>query len=414
MKNLHKKSSGLLCSVILILSASVLLCSCFYDEEDKPDSGQAETSQTQIQDDDINITSSYCYDNLPDTRMKDLYMTIGEYALKNAAEKFTVDGEYPETEVFEALEAYKNDHPEVFWLDSTYDYYYQDGQTNIKVPFVMENEELKAAKDEFDAKVEEILGNAPENVSDYELELYFNDYIVDNCEYNEKAAKVKFRIANEGSAYGALIDKKAVCEGYSRAFQLLCNKSNIDCVSILGETEGTPHQWNCVRLDDNWYHVDVTWNDADEDNQWIKYDYFNITDEQISKNHKIRELYSEAEIDADAEYTTIYNLFIPKCTSTKYNYYKQSCVTLTDVDNGDEVVSDLAQSAQNGEEYFSFVIDESLDFETTADMIINDGYLYSWVEEANSVNDYSVEINPECMVYRNDSFNVLTIELEYL
>lgn len=409
LKYLYRKKAGLFLSIISILLSSVVLCSCFSDEAD---SSQSET--TKPQDSDIDIESSYSYNNLPDKKTKELYMKIGVYALKDEAENFVIDGEYSETEMFESFEAYKNDHPDVFWLDSTYDYYYKEGQTNIKIPFIFENEKLEQAKEEFDEKVEEVLNNAPENASDYELELYFNDYIVDNCEYNKKAAKVNIRIANEGNAYGALIDKKAVCEGYSRAFQLLCNRANIDCVSILGETEDSPHQWNCVKLDDNWYHVDVTWNDTDEDNQWVKYDYFNLSDEQISKDHDIRDLYSEAEIDASAEYATIYNLFIPECTGTEYNYYRQSCVTLTDVDNSDEVVSAMAESAQKGEDYFSFVIDESLDYEQTAYTIINDGYMYSWVEDANAANDYSIELNPGCMVYQNESFNVLTIELEYL
>lgn len=358
--------------------------------------------------------SSYGYANLPDERTKKLYVKIDEYANKIAEETFVLEGEYSETEMFESLEAYKNDHPEVFWLESTYDYYHEDGDTHLKIMFIIENDELITAKKTFDEEVKKILDNAPKNASDYELELYFNDYIIDNCTYNKKAAKVNIRIGNEGNAYGALVDKKAVCEGYSRAFQLLCNRANIDCVSVLGETEGTPHQWNCVKLYDNWYHVDVTWNDPDEEDGWLRYNYLNVSDEQISDNHKVRELYSEAEIDPNAEYATLYNLFVPKCTSTEYNYYNQSCIKLDDIKNGDELVENLAQSAQDKEEFFSFVIDESLDYAQTAEEIINEGYLYGWVEDANDENKYEVEINPECPVYKNEKFNVITIKLEYV
>ena len=392
-------------------------CSCSFEEfltESQPATEiEIATTVPEILSEDDAILN-YGYDNLSSDRTKALYLKIAEYAQKDAEESFLIDGEYTETEMFEALEAYKNDHPEVFWLDSTYDYYYENGKTSIKILFITENEELENAKKIFDNELNKILDNAPDNASDYELELYFNDHLVDNCEYNKLAGKVNVRVANEGNAYGAIVDKKAVCEGYARAFQLLCNSVNIDCVNIMGEADGVTHQWNCVKISGEWYHVDVTWNDPGDEEGWLKYDYFNVTTEQISADHTLRELYSEAEIDYDAEYATVYNIFIPECTSNEYNYYNQSCVTLTDIDNADEVVSSIAEYAQNGEEYYSFVIDESLDFSESANIIINEGYLYDWVEQANEANGYSVEINPECMVYQNESFNVLTLGLEYL
>ena len=392
-------------------------CSCSFEEfltESQPATEiEIATTVPEILSEDDAILN-YGYDNLSSDRTKALYLKIAEYAQKDAEESFLIDGEYTETEMFEALEAYKNDHPEVFWLDSTYDYYYENGKTSIKILFITENEELENAKKIFDNELNKILDNAPDNASDYELELYFNDYLVDNCEYNKLAGKVNVRVANEGNAYGAIVDKKAVCEGYARAFQLLCNSVNIDCVNIMGEADGVTHQWNCVKISGEWYHVDVTWNDPGDEEGWLKYDYFNVTTEQISADHTLRELYSEAEIDYDAEYATVYNIFIPECTSNEYNYYNQSCVTLTDIDNADEVVSSIAEYAQNGEEYYSFVIDESLDFSESANIIINEGYLYDWVEQANEASGYIVEINPECMVYQNESFNVLTLGLEYL
>lgn len=406
---LHKK---LLSVISLGLCTAVLSsCSCSFEEPVVTDEPATTQPITLSEDDGV---SSYGYDNLSSTQTKQLYLKIAEYAQKDAEESFIIDGEYTETQMFESLGAYKNDHPEAFWLDSTYDYYHDNGKTSIKILFVMENEELENAKKTFDAELESILDNAPKNATDYELELYFNDYLVDNCKYNKLASKVSTRVANEGSAYGAIVDKKAVCEGYARAFQLLCNSAGIDCVNVMGEADGVTHQWNCVKISDEWYHVDVTWNDPGDEEGWVQYDYFNVTTEQISNDHTLRELYSEAQIDPDAEYATIYNIFVPECTSTEYNYYNQSCVTLTDVDNADEVVSSMAEYAQNGEEYFSFVIDESLDYSETADIVINEGYLYEWVEQANELNDYSVEINPECMVYQNESFNVLIMGLEYL
>ncbi|MDR0509130.1 MAG: hypothetical protein LBG63_04850, partial [Candidatus Methanoplasma sp.] len=68
-------------------------------------------------------------------------------------------------------------------------------------------------------------------------------------------------------AYGALVDPQhyAVCDGYSKAFLLLCEKEKIECVVVLGTAVASNmenHAWNYVKMDDGeWYAVDVTWND---------------------------------------------------------------------------------------------------------------------------------------------------------
>lgn len=69
------------------------------------------------------------------------------------------------------------------------------------------------------------------------------------------------------TAYGALIDRKAVCEGYAEAFKLLCDANGIDCVLISGTADNgnivENHLWNYVRMDDGyWYAVDTTWDDG--------------------------------------------------------------------------------------------------------------------------------------------------------
>jgi len=74
---------------------------------------------------------------------------------------------------------------------------------------------------------------------------------------------------------GALVDNSAVCEGYSKAFKILCDKAGIPCVlasgTLYGNTSG-PHMWDCVKMEDgNWYAVDVTLDDQDP---LLFYDYF--------------------------------------------------------------------------------------------------------------------------------------------
>lgn len=65
---------------------------------------------------------------------------------------------------------------------------------------------------------------------------------------------------------GASGKKGPVCEGYSRAFKILCDRLDIPCVTVNGYAvnnvgEGGSHMWNAVYIDGAWYGVDVTWDD---------------------------------------------------------------------------------------------------------------------------------------------------------
>lgn len=76
-----------------------------------------------------------------------------------------------------------------------------------------------------------------------------------------------------------------MCEGYARAMKVLCDKAGIPCVLVSGtaynssNSAGEAHMWNSIQLDDNWYAVDVTWNDPmggnsgavsdDEGEEWL-------------------------------------------------------------------------------------------------------------------------------------------------
>jgi len=147
--------------------------------------------------------------------------------------------------------------------------------------------------------------------NDYDAVKYFHDEIIRRCKYDANAE-------NMLSAYGCLVDGRAVCEGYAKALILLCSEYGIECVPITGNTRNSegvvePHMWNLVKLDDVWYHFDLTWNDPittlGED--FIKYDYFAVSDEVISIDHEITPIvyftYPVAD-NSENDYFTRYGL----------------------------------------------------------------------------------------------------------
>ena len=92
--------------------------------------------------------------------------------------------------------------------------------------------------------------------------------------YLKKTATYDLDAPRAHEALGVFLDGKAVCEGYARAFQLLCQVNGISSAVIVGDgitedgTEG--HMWNAVLLDDGYYYgVDSTWNDSTRSNEYL-------------------------------------------------------------------------------------------------------------------------------------------------
>ena len=88
-----------------------------------------------------------------------------------------------------------------------------------------------------------------------------HDWLIDNLEYDTTTQR-----DNSYNIYGAFVEKKVVCEGYSKAFKVLMDELNIPCILVKGEGTNTQgqtekHMWNYVFLNQKWYAIDVTWDD---------------------------------------------------------------------------------------------------------------------------------------------------------
>lgn len=131
---------------------------------------------------------------------------------------------------------------------------------------------------------EEIASHAQTLGSDYDKVKYFHDVLVGGCEYSSETPDA-YR------AYGALVGGRAVCEGYAKAFELLCGYVGIPCLPVGGSAKDADgnsqlHMWNKVQLDGEWYNVDCTWDDpVGGESFGARYDYFLLSDRDISANH---------------------------------------------------------------------------------------------------------------------------------
>lgn len=105
-----------------------------------------------------------------------------------------------------------------------------------------------------------------EEMSDYEKELAVHDWMISWAEYDQAALSSlpgAQPTPDSDNPYGFFTGRAAICTGYTSTFQLLMDLLDIECVTVEGTAyNGTEdHAWNMVRLDGDWYCVDVTWDD---------------------------------------------------------------------------------------------------------------------------------------------------------
>lgn len=244
------------------------------------------------------------------------------------------------------------DHPEIFWMPSTYivgereskfgneillAFNYQ-ASTGV-IEYAVSKTERDKMRKELDEKANAIISNIPETDSEYEKEKKINDYICQNTEYVKTGDFVD-------SAYGCLINGKALCEGYSKAFKLLCNKVNIECDLIVGYADDEGHMWNSVNIDNKHSFVDVTWNDRPE----FPYLYFNITTEQILYDHTFLPLFSEVSNEPNLQ-GGAFNFVERICEFTGNSYYEMSGLALSDFNLSDygRVAAEIIKNNANEE-----------------------------------------------------------------
>lgn len=159
--------------------------------------------------------------------------------------------------------------------------------------------EYVGAQERFDKAAAEVLAQAKKKRSDYAKLKFIHDWLVSNTDY----------LAHSDSNYepmyadGPIVRGRADCGGYAKAFKYLAQSLGIDCIMVIGSSEGADtvnHAWNMVKLNGVWYNVDVTWDDMSYsgDNK-IYYRYFLKGDNFFGISHIPVEGYTYPEAPKD-------------------------------------------------------------------------------------------------------------------
>ncbi len=201
-------------------------------------------------------------------------------ALKNR--KYTTNY-YSEQSYYPIFVKMLQQHPEynyntVVWRNTNGTYGYHRGSSLSKKE---QDKKIKAADQAAKDAVKECIESG---MSAKQKAKAIHNYLIRTCSYNERVAAAGNQYDDAFTAYGALVDGSAVCQGYAAAFNLMAKKCGLQSMAVCGRAAGVSHAWNYVKTGSSCRYIDCTWDDTDKGNK-ISYQYFNVTEEKMREQH---------------------------------------------------------------------------------------------------------------------------------
>lgn len=162
------------------------------------------------------------------------------------------------------------------------------GEINIKVIHNY-TEEMEII---LDYKIDEIIKNKITDDMDTVNKIkIIHDYIINNTKYDQNRSDKNIFEYKSNNAYGVLIEGYGICSGYTDSMMLFLEKLNIKSYKVSSEN----HVWNKVFINNNWYNLDLTWDDPvnSDGSDSLEHTFFLVTDDEMLKNDKTEHTYNE-------------------------------------------------------------------------------------------------------------------------
>ena len=323
--------------------------------EENTNSFEEYSNEFQINELGISM-DSYYYNFLSDDQ-KRIYESIAN-GVKNFQSEFVVrdyvadDKDKFASEVSIAIEAFINDHPEVFYLESEYSSYILssfDGNIGyIRLNYtedsiVSVNQKIELMSQKIDEYLEGLDG-----LNEYEKELEIHDRLSYSVEYSHLEELPR----EYHTAEGSLLEGVGVCDSFAKALQLIYSRAGIDSIIVLGSLDGNPHAWNMVKINNEWYHVDLTSSHSIyEETGIVNHAYFNLDTESEKRF---------ASLDSEE--------LIPEAYQNTYNYYNYNELVISNDDDIYQRLSDICNKFE-GENYIEFYLEGNVGDRITSILI---------------------------------------------
>lgn len=223
------------------------------------------------------------------------------------------------SEVGEIMKQYYLSEPMLFFVKKEMQIRYNNSETYFQVDFsyLYTEKQTEKMRKEMRRAALKATDGITEDMSDAEKALVVHDYIITNCAYDH---------SHEGySAYDCLVNKKCVCQGYTLAYiYVMRDILGIDCSAVLSDSEN--HSWNYLKIDDEWYHVDLTADDPAfytfsgspyDGFAAVQHKNFLLNDKQCKKSSELHRKWTTLGLP-ESDSTDFEGLFCEKSASPVY------------------------------------------------------------------------------------------------
>lgn len=156
--------------------------------------------------------------------------------------------------------------------------YYKSGKVNIEIEKTYSNSKIKQINKKIDSIIQDIIQEEKDVNTQIKLA---HDYIINHTKYDSNRSDKNISTYDSDTAYGALIEGYALCGGYTDSMAIILDRLGIKNFKIASDN----HIWNAVYMDDNWYHLDLTWDDPVTSNNTdvLEYNFFMITTKELEE-----------------------------------------------------------------------------------------------------------------------------------
>ncbi|MDE5716621.1 MAG: InlB B-repeat-containing protein [Lachnospiraceae bacterium] len=148
-----------------------------------------------------------------------------------------------------------NEHPDLYYVGGRYSF----GHNTVKIMSLVFTYDSTLDDAKWQSGVNAALTAVSTDMTDLQKAIVLHDYLTVNCEYDKENLD-KGTVPNVShSTYGVFANRTAVCDGYALSYKYLLQQVGIDCYMVTSEEIN--HAWNLIKLDGEYYQVDVTWDD---------------------------------------------------------------------------------------------------------------------------------------------------------
>ncbi len=272
-----------------------------------------------------------------------------------------------EEEFHKMFQALSYDNPELLCMQNESRIISRGAKAYFAPQYVCDEQTCEAHAEQLESELQKILLGVQSEWNDYQTELYFHDTICARMAYETADDTVGY------TTYDALILGRAVCEGYARSMQLLCNHAGIPNYLVTGigterDSESQGHMWNVVTVAGQNYYVDATWDDMDSESiSRFSHAFFNVSEEDVR--------YTHTEILPEDN----------RCIYSQYNYFTYESLQFSEYNSAAKArLTDIMESViARGEDTFEIRFSDRQIFDAATADLIDDSEIYGLAQKAD-------------------------------